>query len=299
MKQMIFAGSSNLPLAKELAHETKMELGRVELTAFPNGERRVIVREEKIGTKAVVVQSLSFPPDEMIVELALLSDALKRMGVVELVGVVPWLGYAKQDKVFRPGEPLSVKVVAKLLQVAGFSRVITIDLHNPSVVGFFDIPVTELSAKPLFVDYFGKSVDKEKTLVVAPDAGAVKASTEFANELGVQVVYLDKKRDLVTGEVKVMGMTGEVKGKEILIMDDNVVTGSTLIKTAKVLKDAGASLVRIGVTHHMYVPGTQKKIEACREIDELVVTNTVCRPESDKGEVRILSVAKLLAEALI
>jgi ribose-phosphate pyrophosphokinase len=236
----------------------------------------------------------------MIVELALISDALKRMGVEQLTAVVPWLGYAKQDKVFQPGEPLSVKVVARLLQVAGMSRVVTLDLHNQSIVGFFEIPVLELSAKPLFVEYFRQTIEPENTLVVAPDAGAVKASTEFAGSLGVQVVYMDKKRDLMTGKVTVRGMSGEVKGKEIVIVDDNIVTGSTLISTAKELKDKGAIRVRIGVTHHTYVDGTQEKIEQAGEIDELVVTDTVAAPENRKNwrKLKILSVANMLSRAL-
>lgn len=300
----VFAGSSNPELAKLLAKELGLELGKVELSLFPNGERRVVVKEEKVGKQAIVVQSLSSPVDSQIVELALISDALKRMGVEELTGVVPWLGYAKQDKVFQPGEPLSVKVVSRLLQVSGFSKLITLDLHNRAIVGFFEIPVVELSAKHLFLQYFGKTVVREETIVVAPDAGAVKASTEFANELGVQVVYMDKKRDLTTGKVEVRGMSGSVEGMEIVIVDDNVVTGSTLISTAKELKKHGARSVRIGVTHHTYVPGTQERIERCVEIDELVVTDTIqqsnIQTHQRKNEkLKILSVAKLLAEELL
>lgn len=298
----IFAGSASPKLAGKIAKELGVEIGKVELSKFPNGEKRVIIREEKTGKRAILVQSLSFPADEMLVETALIADALKRMGVEELIGVVPWLGYAKQDKVFQPGEPLSVKVVAKLLQVSGFSKLITLDLHNRAIVGFFEIPVVELSAKALFVEYFGKDLDKEATIVVAPDAGAVKASTEFANALSVQVVYMDKKRDLSTGEVEVKGMSGPVKDKEVVIVDDNIVTGSTLIETARELKKHGAGSVRIGATHHTYVPGVQDKIERCKEIDELVVTDTVTTDErqkkKDKSKLRVLSVGKMIAKEL-
>ena len=308
----IYSGSSNPDLASKLASELGIELGEVELSKFPNGEKRVVIKDKKVGKQAILLQSLSMPADEMIVEMALLSDALTRMGVTELIGVVPWLGYAKQDKVFQTGEPLSVKVVARLLQVAKLSKLVTFDLHNRAIVGFFEIPVIELSAKSKFVQYFGEKLDRENTIVVAPDAGAVKNSTEFANDLGVQVVYMDKKRDLVTGEVEVRGISGSVEGKRIIIIDDNLVTGSTLIETAKELWRAGAKSVRVGVTHHTYVPGTQEKIDKCIEIDELVVTDTIQGPSISVSSVdsvssvgkkvrrklKILSVAKLLAEEL-
>lgn len=295
----IYSGLSNVLLAKKLAREMRVELGRVELTKFPNGEKRVIIKDKKVGKKAILLQSLSVPVDEAIVEMALMADALTRMGVTELIGVVPWLGYAKQDKVFQTGEPLSVKVVAKLLQVSKLSKLITFDLHNRAIVGFFEIPVIELTAKSIFLKYFEKKFDRENTIVVAPDAGAVKSSTQFANELGVQVVYMDKKRDLSTGKVEIKGMSGNVDGMEVVIIDDNIVTGSTLIETANALRKAGAKLIRIGATHHMYVPGAQEKIEECEAIDELVVTDTIMNPTGKEYQkLKIISVAKLLAKEL-
>ena len=295
----IYSGLSNVLLAKKLAREMRVELGRVELTKFPNGEKRVIIKDKKVGKKAILLQSLSVPVDEAIVEMALVADALTRMGVTELIGVVPWLGYAKQDKVFQTGEPLSVKVVAKLLQVSKLSKLITFDLHNRAIVGFFEIPVIELTAKSIFLKYFEKKFDRENTIVVAPDAGAVKSSTQFANELGVQVVYMDKKRDLSTGKVEIKGMSGNVDGMEVVIIDDNIVTGSTLIETANALRKAGAKLIRIGATHHMYVPGAQEKIEECEAIDELVVTDTIMNPTGKEYQkLKIISVAKLLAKEL-
>lgn len=295
----IFAGSSNLSLAKLVASELGIERGAIELSKFPNGEKRVIIKDKKVGKKAILLQSLSVPVDEAIVEMALMADALTRMGVTELIGVVPWLGYAKQDKVFQTGEPLSVKVVAKLLQVSKLSKLITFDLHNRAIVGFFEIPVIELTAKSIFLKYFEKKFDRENTIVVAPDAGAVKSSTQFANELGVQVVYMDKKRDLSTGKVEIKGMSGNVDGMEVVIIDDNIVTGSTLIETANALRKAGAKLIRIGATHHMYVPGAQEKIEECEAIDELVVTDTIMNPTGKEYQkLKIISVAKLLAKEL-
>lgn len=269
----IFPGSSNKKLAESVAKTGDFELGEVKVSKFANGESRVYV-EDGDTTRAAILQSLSTPVDEHIVEFALISDAITRMGVTSVTGVIPWLGYSKQDKVFRRGEPLSVKVVAQLLSVAKLKRIITFDLHNKAIVGFFDAPVIELSAKSLFLDYFREKRDLSDTVVVAPDAGSMKSSTEFAMELSVPTVYVDKKRDLETGKVSVVGVSGSVKNKDVLIVDDNIYTGSTLIETSKVMKKEGARSVRVGVTHHMWVPGVQEKLEKSL-IDEIVVTDTV------------------------
>jgi ribose-phosphate pyrophosphokinase len=275
----------------------------MEITSFANGETRVWVKEKKIEKQVVVVQSLSTPTNEHLIEFCLICDALHRGGATEIMAVIPWMGYSKQDKVFRFGEPLSAKVVAQILQTTKVAKIITIDLHNKATLGFFDCPIVELSARPILLDYFKKNLS-DKTVVVAPDAGAVKASTAFAMELGVPVVYIDKKRDLVSGEVRVMGMSSSVKGLEVIIVDDNVFTGSTLLETAKELKKAGAKTIRVGLTHHLYVPGVQEKLEGS-EIDEIVVTDTVARGYSggqnqDLGssKLKILSVAQLIVDEL-
>lgn len=298
----IFAGSSNLQLAKKMAELVGTALGELEISQFANGETRVWIKEKKVEKSVVLVQSLSTPTNENLVEFCLICDALRRGGATEITAVIPWMGYSKQDKVFRPGEPLSAKVVAQILQVARPSRIITVDLHNRATLGFFDMPITELSAKPLLVEYFRAKV-KEGTVVVAPDAGSVKASTAFATEIGVPVVYVDKKRDLVTGEVKVLGMSRSVKGLNVIIVDDNVFTGSTLLETAKELKEAGAKSIRVGLTHHLYVPGVQEKLEKS-EIDEIVVTDTVARgatnekAEKRNSKLKVLSVSSLIVDEI-
>ncbi len=288
---MIFSGLSNQSLAKKIAGELEVDLGKVEITRFANDEARVWVKESKVEKEVVVIQSLSQPTDHNLVEFCLLCDALKRMGVREITAVIPWMGYSKQDKVFRAGEPLSVKVIAKMLQVVDLEKIITFDLHNLSILGFFEVPVVNLSARDLFLDYFKKQVS-QKTLVVAPDAGAVKASTSFADSLGVGVAYIDKKRDLKTGEVSIKGISREVKGTEVIIVDDMVVTGGTLIKTAEFLKKQGVKSVKVGATHHLYVPRTQEKLDKS-VIDEVVVTDTIEQKVKSK-KLKILSVAKIV-----
>lgn len=293
----VFSGSSNRDLAKKIVKLMDTRLGEMEISQFANGETRVWVKEGKVEKQVVVVQSLSTPTNEHLVELCLIVDALHRAGASEITAVIPWMGYSKQDKIFRPGEPLSAKVVAQILQSAQIDKIITIDLHNRATLGFFDVPIVELSGKPLLQEYFASF----KGLVVAPDAGAVKASTEFARMLGVGVVYVDKRRDLVSGKVRIMGMSGSVEGQDVLLVDDNVFTGSTLLASAKELKKAGASSIRVGLTHHLYVPGVQEKIEKSK-IDEIVVSDTV----SDRGEgrnekfdkLKILSVAQMIVDEL-
>ena len=301
----IFSGSSNPELAIKVAVLMGCRLGEVELSKFPGGETRIWVKEKKIEKEVIVVQSLSSPTNEHLIEFCLICDALHRGGATAITAVIPWMGYSKQDKVFRVGEPLSAKVVAQILQVARPARIITIDLHNKATLGFFDTPIIELTAKPLLTEYFRKSVN-EGTLVVAPDAGAVKASTAFAMEIGVPVVYMDKKRDLQSGEVQVVGMSRTVKGADVIIVDDNVFTGSTLLETAKELKKSGAKTIRVGLTHHLYVPGVQEKLEKS-EIDEIVVTDTVARSatskksegvKSVKSKLKLLSVAQMIVDEL-
>lgn len=302
----IFSGSSNRELAEKIAKVMGVKLGEMEISSFANGETRVWVSEKKVEREVVVVQSLSTPTNDHLVEFNLICDALSRGGAREIIAVIPWMGYSKQDKVFRHGEPLSAKVVAQIIQVSHVSKIITFDLHNRATLGFFDVPIVELSAKSLLIDYFRQEVekikDKEEVMVVAPDAGAVKNSTAFAVELGLTVVYMDKKRDLESGKVKVVGMSRPVEGATVIVVDDNVFTGSTLIETAKELKKSGAKRIMVGVTHHLYVPGVQEKI-AESGIDLMVVSDTVSQGLSSEksikfGKLKVLSVAGLVVDEL-
>jgi ribose-phosphate pyrophosphokinase len=291
----LFSGSSNRTLATAVAREMKTTVGKVEITKFANDETRLVVKETGVGERAAVFQSFSKPVDSHIIEFGLLVDALYRLGAGSLVAVIPWLAYSKQDKVFRTGEPLSVKVIARILQTSPIRKILTFDLHNLAILGFFDIPVVNLSARQLFLDYF-KPIVHDRTIVVAPDAGAIKASTAFATDLGVQVAYLDKKRDLATGKVSVMGLSSSVKGADIIIVDDMIVTGETLIETAKYLKDQGAKKIAVGATHHLYVPGTQDKLDKS-VVDQVVVTDTIA-PQIASDKLTVVTIAPILAREL-
>jgi ribose-phosphate pyrophosphokinase len=291
----VFSPTSNKDLATHIAEILGVHVGSVEVSKFTNGEIRLRVTEAKVGSKAVIIQSFIDPVDTNIMEFCFLADALTRMGVKELIAVVPWLGYSKQDKVFRPGEPLSVKVVAKMVQVAPIKHLITFDLHNLAILGFFDIPVINLTARSLFVDFFRKKLTPE-TVVIAPDAGAIKASTSFAMDLDIPVVYMDKKRDLTTGEVTVMGMSRPVDGADVVIVDDMIVTGNTLVETAKFLKKQGVRSIRVAATHHLYVKGAQEAILQSG-VDELIVTDTITPTHRPQG-LTVLSTAQLIADEI-
>jgi len=293
---MIFSGSSNLPLATSIAKKLNTKLGGIELSRFANNEARVRVTESKVPKEVVVIQSLSKPTDHHLIEFGLICDALKRVGATDITAVIPWLGYSKQDRVFREGEPLSVKVIASMIQSVNISKIITFDLHNPAILGFFDVPVINLSAMPLLVNHFRSTPGLDNTLVIAPDAGAVKASSAFAKNLGVSVAYIDKDRDLATGQITVRGLSQVVRDKDIIIVDDMIVTGNTLLKTVDYLKEHGAKSIKVGVTHHLYVPGTQGKIDSS-QIDSIIATDSIATVEQSE-KLTILSLDNLIASEL-
>lgn len=290
----IFSGSSNPKLSKKFAEELNVKLGKIEISRFSNGECSVWVREKITNGSAIVLQSFSLPPDEHIIEFCLIVDALRRSGIQKIIAVIPWMGYSKQDKVFRSGEPLSVKVIAKIIQAVKIDHLITLDLHNPSIIGFFDCPVSHLSAQSLFIDYFQKNLHSQ-TIVVAPDAGSIKISTKFAQKLRLPVAYIDKERNLATGKVNIHGISGKVKNKNIIIVDDMISTGSTLLETADYLQKIGVHKIFVAITHHLFVPGvTEKLIKS--SITKLLITDTISPSAIFKSEkLKILSVSSLLA----
>ncbi|MBL7159407.1 ribose-phosphate pyrophosphokinase [Candidatus Microgenomates bacterium] len=293
----IFTGSSNQTLVKKIAKELKIKLGKIELSRFANGEARVWIKDDVVDKKAIVVQSFSSPPDEYLMEFCLICDALKRLGVKKIIAVIPWLGYCVQDKVFRPGEPLSSKVIAKILQSFKIDQLITLDLHNETIAGFFDFSFSHLSAVPVFVDYFIENKVQIDS-VISPDIGAVKKASAFARALNLPLSVINKKRNLVTGKVSILGVSDEVKGKKVLIVDDFISTGGTLIKTAHFLKEKGVKEVYAAITHHFYVHSVQEKVDKS-QLDKLFVTDTIAPPKSMKSKkLKIISVSKLLANVL-
>jgi len=294
----IFSGSTNKSLAQKIAKELDFPLGKVELSEFPNHELRIWVKEKKVDKEVAVVQSFAGDPNKAIIEFCLLVDALRRCGAHHIHAIIPWMGYCIQDKIFRPGEALSARVVADIIQAVKPTTIITVDLHNDSIQGFFSIPMVHLSATPLFIEYVKKnnSVD----CVVAPDVGALKETTRIAHVLDLPLVIVNKKRDLKTGEVTIVSVSGEIMGKRALIMDDFISTGGTLVQTVNYLKDKGVKKTMVAVTHHLFVEGVQKKL-AKSALDEFHITDTNEMPEEAKGtrlKPHIMSVSGIIAEAL-
>lgn len=276
----VYSGSSNQQIAAEIAKKLKAKQGQIELSSFANNEVRVWINEKEANAKAIVVQSFSNPPDKHIIEFCLICDALKRLGTRKIIAVIPWMGYCIQDKVFRKGEPLSSKVIARIIQSAKVNHVITLDLHNQTIEGFFDIPFTEMFTTYPIIEYLKKkklAID----LVISPDMGAIKKSTLFAQALSVPLATINKKRDLDSGKVTIIGTDGEVEGKRALITDDFISTGGTLIQTANFLKKQGVKKIFACLAHHFYINGVQEKIEASA-IDILFATNTIQKPDEKK-----------------
>lgn len=292
----IFSGSSNQGLAKKISQELNVKLGEIELTKFPNGEARVWVKEDVENQTCIIVQSFSYPPDRHIIEFCLIADALYRAGAKKSIAVIPWFGYCVQDKVFRSGEPLTSKVIAKIVGFAKIQKLITVDLHNETILGFFDKPVIHLSATDLFIKYFNS---KEKIdFVISPDVGALKKATRFANKFNLPIAIINKKRDFKTGKVTILGINQKVKGKTVLINDDFTSTGQTLIKTSAFLKKIGVKKVYASLAHHFYIKGVQEKIEKSR-LDKLFVTDTIQAPNKVKyNKLKIISIASLIADSI-
>lgn len=292
----IISGSSNVAFAQSLAQHLQLPLGKVDISTFANGEKRVWVEEDVKGENVILVQSFGEPTDQHIMEFLLLADALERAGVRHINAVIPWLGYSLQDKVFRPGEPIAAKVVADLISHSYIKRAFLFDLHNTSTPGFFSIPVQHLNAHTLFADYVKKTFDLNNSVVASPDFGGLKRARVFAELLDLPLVKIDKKRDLNTGDVTALGIQGEVKNKNVIIIDDIINTGSTVVSAAAILKENGSQSVHFLASHGPLVATAHQKLHDSA-LDSIVVTNSIAQvQENDK--IIILDAAPLFATEL-
>lgn len=270
----ILSGTSNRQLAEGIAQRFQVPLLDVEIGTFANGEKRVWIKDEVRGENVVLIQSLSHPTDEHIIELLLLIDALERMGARHINVVVPWMGYSLQDKEFREGEPIAAKVVANLISNSYVKRVFLMDLHNSSTPGFFSIPTEHISAMRMFVNYVQANFSQENMVVASPDFGGLKRARVFAGRLGVELVNVDKHRDLTTGKTQAIDVSGDVNGKIVVVFDDVINSGGTVVNTAELLKARGASAVHFFATHGIFADQGREKIQAS-SIDSVVVTNSI------------------------
>ncbi len=293
----IFTGNSNIPLAEEIAGNLGMTLGQGYASTFSNGETRVSIEETVRGCDVYIVQSLSNPVDHHIMELLIMIDAMKRASAGRITAVIPYFAYARQDRKTRPREPISAKLLANLITVAGANRVITMDLHAGQIQGFFDIPVDPLQASPILAEYIKNNLNLDNSVVVSPDVGGVARARAFASRLHLPIAIIDKRRP-APNESEVMYIVGDVKGKTCIVIDDMIDTGGTLIKGADALLEEGAIEVYACATHPVFSGNAIENIKKSH-IKKVIVTNTI-RLDKEQlcDKIEVLSVAKLFAEAI-
>ncbi|MEN3012202.1 ribose-phosphate pyrophosphokinase [Dictyoglomus thermophilum] len=292
----LYSGTSNRELAEEVAKYLGVELGEIEIRRFSDGEIYARIARSVRGAEVYVIQSLGSRVNEYFMELLIIIDALKRASAGEVTAVIPYYAYARQDRKTKSREPITAKLVANLLTVAGASRVVTMDLHAGQIQGFFDIPVDNLSALPLFTRYF-QDKNLKDPVVVSPDIGGVTRARALADRLHTPLAIIYKRRP-APEVAEVEEIIGDVEGRDVIICDDIVTTGNTLFSAAKLLKLKGARDIYAAVTHGILTNDAHKKLEES-EIKELVVTNTLPIPvEKRVPKLTIISVGNLLGEAI-
>ncbi|MDD3383351.1 MAG: ribose-phosphate pyrophosphokinase [Bacilli bacterium] len=297
-KTVVFALTANKDMALEVVNQLGLELGDVEVKHFADGEVMVETLQSVRGKNVYIIQSTCSPVTERLMEVLVFADGLKRGSAREINAVIPYYGYARQDRKAKAREPISAKLVADLLQVSGIHRVITMDLHAPQIQGFFDCPVDDLSAIPLFGRYFKKVINKdEEIVVVSPDHGGTTRARKLGTILNAPIAIIDKRRPK-PNVAEVMGIIGDVKGKVAIMIDDIIDTGGTICAGAKALMDAGASRVYAACSHGIFSGDAIKKLE-CSVFDEIVITNTIPLSEDKKiSKIKVLSVAPMIAKAI-
>ena len=296
-KLKIFTGNANPALAKEICDYLGLPLGEAFVGRFNNGEVQIMIDESVRGKDVFIIQPTSYPVNDNLMELMVMADALKRASARHITAVVPYYGYARQDRKTRGREPITAKLVANLMQTSGITRLVTIDLHAGQIQGFFDVPVDHLYGASILAKYINEK-NLEDVIVVSPDLGGVTRARDLADRIGAPIAIIEKKRP-EPGVAKVMNLIGDVKGKNCIIVDDIVDTAGSLVEGAKALEAFGAKSVMAAVTHAVLTDPASERI-ANSNIKELIVTNTMPLPENCKlDNVTQLSVAQLLGEAIM
>ena len=291
---LIFSGNANPSLSEKIAEYLGKELGKIKLYRFSDGEVGVKIEENVRGKDVFIIQPTCPPVNENLMELLVMLDAFRRASPRRITAVLPYYGYARQDRKDQPRVPITAKLVANLLVAAGANRILTMDLHAPQIQGFFDIPVDHLFAAPVIINYWKKKNFK-KPVVVAPDVGSVKMARAFAKRLSSSLAIVDKRRDDPT-KVEAIHVIGDVKGCEAIIVDDLISTGNTLIEAANALLKNGARKIYGSCTHAVFSENAKEKISNS-PIEELIISDTI--PQSTlPSNIKILSVAPLLGEAI-
>jgi len=293
----VFTGNSNRGLSESICDILGISLGSGDVGRFSDGETSVDIYESIRGKDIYIVQSTCPPTNENLMELLIMMDAMRRASAKRITAVMPYFGYARQDRKASPRTPITAKLVANLLAVSGADRVLTMDLHAGQIQGFFDIPVDNLFAKPVMLEYLKKRF-VEKIVIVSPDAGGVERARAYAKPIEADLAIIDKRR-VVANQAEVMHIIGDVKGKECLIVDDMVDTAGTLTKGADALVKAGAKMVSACCTHAVLSGPAIDRINAS-PLEEVIVTDTIPLRDNAKGceKIHVLTVAPLLGEAI-
>jgi len=293
----IFTGNANRDLAEAICKCVEVRPGAAEVTTFSDGEIFVEIGENVRGVNCFVVQPTCTPVNQNLMELLVTIDALKRASAGSIVAVMPYFGYARQDRKVKPRTPITAKLVADLISAAGADRVVTVDLHAGQIQGFFDIPVDHLFAMPVMIDYLRQGHGKDSVLV-SPDAGGVERARAYSKRLGATLAIIDKRREKANVS-EVMNIIGDVKGKDAILVDDMIDTAGTLTHAARAVMEAGARSVSACATHAVLSGPALKRIEES-PLSEVIVTDTIPLREEAKASKKIkqLTVARLLGEAI-
>jgi len=293
----VFSGNGNPALAAAICDYLRLAVGRLELSRFADGEIYCQVLENVRGTDVFVIQPTSPPVNEHLMELLIAVDALKRSSAARITAVLPYYGYARQDRKDKPRVPISAKLVADLLQAAGIDRVLAMDLHAPAIQGFFNVPVDHLLAAPVLLDWIDRQPIDDLT-IVSPDAGGVERARFYAKRLGADLAIIDKRR-VVANVAETMNVIGDVEGRTCVIVDDLVDTAGTLVGSARALREKGAGAVMACFTHPVLSGPAMERL-AGPEIERVAVTDTIPLPDEKAREpkITVLSVASLLGEAI-
>ena len=295
-QMLVFTGNSNKKLTEEICLYLNMPLGNALVGRFSEGEIKVKINEDVRGRDVFIIQSLCPPVNDNLMELLILIDALKRSSAYRITAVVPYYGYARQDRKDQPRVPITAKLIANLITAAGTDRVLTIDLHAGQIQGFFDIPLDHLFAVRVFIDYF-ENQKVRNLVVISPDVGGVKMARAYAKRLNADLAVVDKRR-MSDKKTEVMFIMGEVKGKNVLIVDDMIATASSLVEATEALKKNGAKDIYAAITHPILSGPAIERIKKSN-IKQLIVTNTIPIPKNKMiSKIKVLSIAPLLAEAI-
>ncbi len=294
----IITGNSNRALAEDIASNLGKELTEATVDRFPDGEIHVHVQETVRGASVFVVQSVAPPVNRSLMELLLMIDALKRASANQIAAVIPYYGYARQDRKQTGRVPISAKLVANIISTAGADRILTVDLHAGQIQGFFDIPVDNLRGDPFLAESIKNKISPEEGVVVSPDVGGAKRARKVSQKLNMPLAIVEKKRDSENGNVKVLNLIGDVDCKRCLIVDDIVSTGGTLTEVAEILEERGCSKVEAICTHGIFADDALESIQNSA-INTVTVTNTIKNEEAANADfINYISVGNLFAKTI-